>query len=167
MNTLADYWTNTDCAEYWGITTRTWRSYVARGQAPAPTTRIGTTPVWAPDVVRDWPRQGRGVARESGRTDLRHPDDEREVSSWRDGGNARVEDTVGSALGEWAEGYDVDAIVSDYRAAITDALAPHGLRLEGQLFYGRADTDYSDLDIPSIIEDEVDFWSIAERHSRG
>ncbi|CAI7974353.1 hypothetical protein FRAHR75_1310013 [Frankia sp. Hr75.2] len=40
----------------------TWSGYVSRGQAPAPTRRIGRTPVWDPAQVRTWQaaRRGRG-----------------------------------------------------------------------------------------------------------
>ncbi len=32
----------------------TWRSYVARGQAPAPTRRVGRTPLWSMDDIDQW-----------------------------------------------------------------------------------------------------------------
>lgn len=58
-----DYWTAQDCADHWGISPITWRSYVSRGQAPAPSTRISRTPLWDPATVRAWPRPGRGKTR--------------------------------------------------------------------------------------------------------
>ncbi len=58
-------WTVKDCAAHWGIAPSTWRSYVARGHAPAPARRVGPTPVWDPEMVRAWQRPGRGA-----RTDM-------------------------------------------------------------------------------------------------
>jgi hypothetical protein len=36
------------------ITAATWRSYVARGQAPAPATHVGRTPLWSIDDIDRW-----------------------------------------------------------------------------------------------------------------
>lgn len=52
----------------------TWTSYVSRGQAPAPKRRVGRTPVWDPEVIREYDRQAvrprRGRARgKSGQAD--------------------------------------------------------------------------------------------------
>ena len=38
----------------------TWTGYVSRGQAPAPTHRVGRTPVWDPDQIRAWHNARRG-----------------------------------------------------------------------------------------------------------
>lgn len=49
-------WTVRDCAEHLGICESTWRGYVARSDADAPTpiARIGATPLWDPQEVADW-----------------------------------------------------------------------------------------------------------------
>ena len=59
-------WIAKQCADAWGVKPATWRSYVTRGQAPAPLRRVGSTPVWDPAVVLGWPRPGQGA-----RTDKR------------------------------------------------------------------------------------------------
>ncbi|WP_141576105.1 hypothetical protein [Actinomadura sp. WMMA1423] len=45
----------------------TWRSYVARGQAPRPVRHVGTTPLWERQAVVDWAQAPR---RPGTRTDL-------------------------------------------------------------------------------------------------
>lgn len=49
-----DGWTAQQCAEYWGIGTQTWRSYVGRKQAPQPIGFHDLTGrrVWDPDEVQ-------------------------------------------------------------------------------------------------------------------
>lgn len=37
-----------------GVKPKTWSAYVARGQAPAPTTRLGRTPIWDRDDIDTW-----------------------------------------------------------------------------------------------------------------
>lgn len=54
-------WIAKQCADAWGVKPATWRSYVARGQAPQPSRRVGATPVWDPAVVMNWPRPGQGA----------------------------------------------------------------------------------------------------------
>jgi prevent-host-death family protein len=84
-----------------------------------------------------------------------------------------VEDMATEALGDYVGDYDVDAIVTEYRQAINEAL-PAGVSLNGDLFYGPAydpDKDFDgypvnddgSLDIKAIV-DSIDFWAIAERH---
>lgn len=55
--------TTGEAAELAGIKPRTWSSYVARGQAPGPVARVGSTPVWDRGEVERWlanrPGQGR------------------------------------------------------------------------------------------------------------
>ena len=70
-----EHWTAEQCAAHAGITTSTWRDYVADGRAPAPLP--GYDPdtgrkTWDPATVRTWQahRPGQGT-----RTDLTyHPD---------------------------------------------------------------------------------------------
>jgi len=86
-----------------------------------------------------------------------------------------VAQTVTEALGDYADDYDVDAIVADYRDAINAAL-PQGVTLAGDEFIGPwrpADDefdgypvdDHGVLDIKAIV-DGVDFWAIADRHDK-
>ncbi|MFN3600490.1 MAG: helix-turn-helix transcriptional regulator [Dietzia sp.] len=48
------FWTVRQCAEHCGISPATWRSYVGRGQCPAPTTKFEGSPLWDADEVRAW-----------------------------------------------------------------------------------------------------------------
>lgn len=85
-----------------------------------------------------------------------------------------VEQSVIGAFGtEGADGFDFDAIVSDYRDAINAAL-PNGVTLSGNDFYGpyhQAASDFDGypvdedghLDIKAVI-DSVDLWKIIARH---
>jgi len=75
-------------------------------------------------------------------------------------------DYVASALGDYADDYDIDAIVDEYREAINERLADQGITLAGDEFYG----PYPRIEnageiIASAIED-VDFWEIVARHDR-
>ncbi len=63
----ADWWTTADVLVFLEsvgtpISDATWRSYVARGQAPSPDRNFGRAPVWLPATVREWhaarPRRG-------------------------------------------------------------------------------------------------------------
>lgn len=62
-------WTVQQCADHTGVKPATWRSYVARGQAPQPARRVGATPVWDAAQIREWKRPGQGK-----RTDLEQQD---------------------------------------------------------------------------------------------
>jgi hypothetical protein len=75
-----------------------------------------------------------------------------------------VEQTVEAAFGtEGPEGFDIDAIVRDYRAAINQAL-PAGVSLAGDEFIGP--WPCVDVDITACVE-SVDLWAIVERHATG
>lgn len=67
-------WTVAECAEHIGVSTSTWRSYVARADndCPPPISHIGSTPVWDPEQVKRWHqnRPGKG-GRPSKRTTFR------------------------------------------------------------------------------------------------
>jgi hypothetical protein len=63
---VLEEWTVAECAAHWNIEPSTWRSCVARNQAPKPKRHVGRTPVWDPEEVRGWPRPGQGA-----RTDLK------------------------------------------------------------------------------------------------
>jgi hypothetical protein len=97
-----------------------------------------------------------------------------EYGTWADvASEVTVEDTITTALGDHGAGFDVDAIVSDYRAAINAAL-PTGVVLAGDDFFG----PYYDrvfpgfpvngdgaLDLKAIV-DSVDLWEIVEIHTK-
>jgi len=59
-----ELWTVRDCAQHLGISESTWRGYVARSDAgaPSPVERIGATPLWDSQAVTAWneSRPGRG-----------------------------------------------------------------------------------------------------------
>jgi hypothetical protein len=89
--------------------------------------------------------------------------------------SVNVETSVYEALGSYADDYNVDAIVAEYRDAINDAL-PTNVNLCGDEFIGPAypaDQDFDayptdddgNLDLHAIVE-SIDFWAIAARHDR-
>ena len=51
---MTDRLTVADVAARAGVAQSTIRAYVARGQMPAPTGRLGRTPWWAPEVIEPW-----------------------------------------------------------------------------------------------------------------
>src|SRR5690606_9362908 len=53
----------------------------------------------------------------------------------RPGGAGSMRDYITTALGDHADDYDIDAITADYRDAINERLAPHGITLAGDEFY--------------------------------
>ncbi|MCL2784194.1 MAG: helix-turn-helix transcriptional regulator [Propionibacteriaceae bacterium] len=55
--------TREEVANRLGIAVSTWAAYVSRKQAPQPTRRIGQTPVWSSQVVKDWQASRRGQGR--------------------------------------------------------------------------------------------------------
>lgn len=94
--------------------------------------------------------------------------------------SASVEDTITSALGDYAHEYNIDALAAEYRQLINNAL-PESVSLCGDEFIGpyyAADCDFTgyptdekgSLDIKAIVM-EVDgdghgnFWALAERHA--
>jgi hypothetical protein len=64
-----DWWTAEDCARFLGISAATWRSYVAREQAPAAERQFGRTNVWRPSTVRAWHSSRRGQGWRGDRAD--------------------------------------------------------------------------------------------------
>lgn len=64
------YWTTAQIADELGVRPDTWSSYVSRGHAPKPDMRVGATPLWRIDTIRQWQanRPGPGA-----RTDLEGP----------------------------------------------------------------------------------------------
>ena len=50
-------WTMPDIAARLGVAHETVRSWLHRGQLPAPSGRVGQSPWWAPDVIEPWMRQ--------------------------------------------------------------------------------------------------------------
>lgn len=58
---MPEIW-SAEAAEIAKVAPKTWSGYVARGQAPAPVRKIGRTPLWDEDEVREWAknRPGRG-----------------------------------------------------------------------------------------------------------
>ncbi len=80
------------------------------------------------------------------------------------GGAGSMRDYITTALGDHADDYDIDAITADYRDAINERLAPHGITLAGDEFYGPYPRpENAGETIADAIKD-VDFWTIVERH---
>jgi hypothetical protein len=68
-----EWWTSDQVIAYLAgtgkqISESTWRSYVARGQAPAAGRHIRRTPQWAAAAVRDWDDNRRGQGWRAGTT---------------------------------------------------------------------------------------------------
>lgn len=90
--------------------------------------------------------------------------------------SANFETSVIEAFGgEGPDGFDVDAIVADYRDAINDAL-PASVSLRGSEFIGPYESEdwaaagyptdeYDRLDIGAIVS-TIDFWEIAAKHDQ-
>lgn len=141
----------------------TWRSYVAREQAPAPVERVGREPLWDEDEVKAWiaGRPGRGA-----RTDRRKHMITTEYGTWANAtGTATVEDYVATALGEHGDDFDAEAIAADLRAAVNEAL-PDGVALAGNLFFGPYDTPAEERPNLREVVEGVDFWEIVARHDK-
>lgn len=52
-------WRTADCAEFTGLTIRTWSGYAARGQRPASVAHLDArTPLWDAEEVRAWQAGG-------------------------------------------------------------------------------------------------------------
>jgi len=71
---------------------------------------------------------------------------------------------VAGALGDYADDYDIDAIVEEYREAINKHLAPHGITLAGDEFYGPYPRPENAGEIIADAIESVDFWAIVARH---
>lgn len=57
---MKQQWGVAEVAAHWNVQPVTVRSYLSRGQMPAPDGRIGTTPWWHPATITGWKRPGRG-----------------------------------------------------------------------------------------------------------
>lgn len=89
-----------------------------------------------------------------------------EYGTWNNSADhttATLEDSVATALGEFADQYDVDAIVEDYRDEINESLKETGVSLHGNVFYGPHPK--KDVDIKAAVE-RVDFWKIAQEYEK-
>lgn len=75
------------------------------------------------------------------------------------GNSYSVEEYVRENLGEYADDFDVDAIVDDFRNEINNTLDDDGI-LNGDEFFGLS---HPDLDVAELVE-SIDFWAIVERH---
>lgn len=73
---------------------------------------------------------------------------------------------VTTSLGDFADHYDVDALVDAYRAAVNSAL-PDGVTLNGDHFYGPYPVPEGlGKDTLRNAVQSVDFWTLAERFDR-
>lgn len=97
---MSEEWTAAQCAEAWDIKPRTWHGYVARDQAPKPARHIGRTPVWDAEIVRAYPRPGRGA-----RTDLSTKETSMRIQD--------LADQVATSLGDHGDDFDVEGIVEE------------------------------------------------------
>lgn len=93
-----------------------------------------------------------------------------------DGFNVSLEATALNRFSaDGVDGYDYAAVVTEYRAAINDAL-PDSVALVGKEFIGPFTTDedefqdypkdaFGQLDFKAIV-DTVDFWAIVAKHRK-
>lgn len=83
--------------------------------------------------------------------------------------SASVEDSVLAIFIDGTDGWNFDAIVTEYRAAINEAL-PDRVALVGNEFIGpyrEEDCDWEgELDIKALV-DEIDLMEIVKRHEIG
>ena len=75
-----------------------------------------------------------------------------------------LHDYVASALGDYADDYDIDAITADYRDAINEHLAPHGITLAGDEFHGPYPRPENAAEVIAEAGEDVDLWEIVARH---
>lgn len=54
LDTGAEYWTATQCAQHINVTRHTWSAYISREQAPASVGNFGKSPVWSAKEVKEW-----------------------------------------------------------------------------------------------------------------
>lgn len=80
------------------------------------------------------------------------------------GGAGSMRDYITTALGDYADDYDIDAITADYRDAINEHLAPHGITLAGDEFYGPYPRIENAAKVIADAIEDVDFWEIVARH---
>src|SRR5690606_35747328 len=80
------------------------------------------------------------------------------------GGAGSMRDYITTALGDYADDYDIEAIIDEYRDAINERLADQGITLAGDEFYGPYPRiENAGETIADAIE-SVDFWAIVARH---
>ena len=98
------------------ITPATWSSMVARHQAPEPDERVGRTPLWAEDTIREWAASRPGQGRRSDRQDHHkiRTDDHRVICScgksspdYEAHGYELADDVLDRIAAEWAWGHGV------------------------------------------------------------
>lgn len=82
-------------------------------------------------------------------------------NNWGDRSAVTVEDTVTAYLGEFADDYNVGALIHAYRHEINAAL-PDGVQLCGDQFYGPYPSP-ADLDLSDAIA-SVDLGALAEQY---
>lgn len=80
------------------------------------------------------------------------------------GGAGSMRDYITTALGDYADDYDIDAIIADYRGAINERLADQGITLAGDEFYGPYPRPENAGETIADAIESVDFWTIVERH---
>src|SRR5690554_3996946 len=80
------------------------------------------------------------------------------------GGAGSRRDYITTALGDYADDYDIEAIVDEYRDAINERLADQGITLAGDEFYGPSPRPENAAEVIADAIKDVDFWTIVERH---
>ena len=51
---MSDKWVISDVAQHLGVGQSTVRAYATRGQMPPPDGRLGRTPWWRPETIKEW-----------------------------------------------------------------------------------------------------------------
>ena len=80
------------------------------------------------------------------------------------GGAGSMRDYITTALGDYADDYDIEAIVDEYRDAINERLADQGITLAGDEFYGPYPRIENAAEVIAEAVEDVDFWTIVARH---
>jgi predicted DNA-binding transcriptional regulator AlpA len=73
MDEQIEEWLVKDCAAHWGVKPSTWRSYVARGQAPQPVRKVGRESLWDAAEVRAYSRPGQGARTDRAAAEVDEP----------------------------------------------------------------------------------------------
>lgn len=81
-------------------------------------------------------------------------------------GELDVHQGIAEALGDYVDDYDLDAIVTEYVAAV-DAILPEGVGLYANEFIGPA-YDQPEFNAEEILDaiNEIDLMAIAEKHDK-
>lgn len=82
------------------------------------------------------------------------------------GASKGMADYVTTSLGDFANDYDLDGLIEEYRGAINEQLDSTGISLNGDEFYGPYPRPENSTEVIADAIGAVDFWEIAARHDK-